>query len=130
MAIGVVLKNEEKCALKSCPPDGYVIIRRMDYGESLKRKDMMASMAMELNDKKGANTEETMKLQMKILQGDISIWEFSNLIIDHNITDEKENKLDFKNPNHVKMLRGPVGDEIQMHIDKLNSFEDDHEVKN
>lgn len=128
MAIAVVQTTNEKCELKSCPPDGYVVIRRMNYGESLKRKDMMASIAMSMDtSKKGAS--ET-KMQMDLLQEKTSLWEFANLIMEHNLTDEHEKPLDFKRPDHVRMIRGQVGDEIQMHIDRLNSFEETEDTKN
>jgi hypothetical protein len=127
MAVAVVTQQTEKCELKSAPPDGYVVIRRMNYGESLQRKDMMASIAMSMDSKKGSS--ET-KMQMDLLQEKTSLWEFSKLIVDHNLTDDKERKLDFSNPAHVRAIVGRIGDEIQMHIDRINSFEDTEETKN
>lgn len=128
MPAAVVTQTTERCELKSCPPDGYVVIRRMNYGESLKRKDMMASIAMNM-DTKGKNAGEA-RMQMDLLQEKTSLWEFATLIVEHNLTDEKENKLDFKRQEHVKALVGRIGDEIQMHIDRINSFEDTEETKN
>lgn len=128
MAVAVVLAQNEKYELKSCPPDGYVVIRRMNYGESLKRKDMMASIAMSMDTSKKGNSEA--KMQMDLLQEKTSLWEFANLVVEHNLTDANEKPLDFRLPEHVRMIRGQVGDEIQMRIDKLNSFEDDEETKN
>lgn len=128
MAIAVVTQQVERCELKSAPPDGYVVIRRMNYGESLKRKDMMASIAMSM-DAKGKGGGET-KMQMDLLQEKTSLWEFANLIVEHNLTDEKESKLDFKRPEHARAIVGRIGDEIQMHIDRINSFEDSEETKN
>ena len=126
MAIATVTNDTDRKELKSCPPDGFVVIRRMTYGESLQRKEMMASIAMQMDGKKGEGT----KMQMDLLQEKTALWEFKNLIVDHNLTDEKERKLDFKNPKDVMMIRGQVGDEIQLYINELNSFEDDEEVKN
>lgn len=128
MPAAVVTQTTERCDLKSCPPDGYVIIRRMNYGESLKRKDMMASIAMNM-DTKGKNAGEA-RMQMDLLQEKTSLWEFATLIVEHNLTDEKDAKLDFKRPEHVKALVGRIGDEIQMHIDRINSFEGTEETKN
>lgn len=130
MPIGVVVEESKKFMLKSCPPDGFVVIRRMNYGESLKRKDMMASIAMEMQSKKSKNEAETTKLQMDLLQEKTSLWEFAQLVVEHNITDAKENLLNFRDPAHVKMLVGRIGDEIQMYINEMNSFEDDEEVGN
>lgn len=145
MPLGVVIESNERCELKSCPPDGYVIIRRMNFGESLKRKDMMASIAMQMN-MKGASKEESTRIQMDLLQEKTSLWEFSKLIIEHNITkfvnrntgqpckpDDPngiEIPIDFSKEADIKLLRGQLGDEIQMHINRLNSFEEDENVKN
>lgn len=126
MAIATVTSNTDRKELKSCPPDGYVVIRRMNYGESLKRKEMMASIAMQMDGKKG----EGAKVQMDLLQEKTALWEFANLIVDHNLTDDKDRRLDFRNPKDVMMIRGQVGDEIQLYINDLNSFEDDEAVKN
>lgn len=129
MPSAVVTQTTERCELKSCPPDGYVVIRRMNYGESLKRKDMMASIAMSMDTSKGKGNSET-KMQMDLLQEKTSLWEFATLVVEHNLTDEKDNKLDFKRQEHVKALVGRIGDEIQQHIDRINSFEDTEETKN
>lgn len=126
MPVATVTSSTDRKELKSCPPDGFVVIRRMTYGESLKRKEMMASIAMQMDGKKGEGT----KMQMDLLQEKTALWEFANLVVDHNLTDEKERKLNFKDPKDVMMIRGQVGDEIQMYINELNSFEDDDEVKN
>lgn len=128
MPIGVILQATVKKELKTCPPDGYVEIKRMNYGESLERKDLMAEMSMEMRDNKTRSKDENIKLQMKMLQEKISLWEFATLIVDHNITDDKGAKLNFKNPSHVKALVGQLGDEITKYINELNSFEDDEET--
>lgn len=130
MPIAVVIDNQVKFELKSAPPDGFVSIRRMNYGESLKRRDMMANVAMEMQDKKGRDAQETTKIQMQILQEKTAVWEFANLIMEHNLTDANSQPLNFKNPEHVKMLQGKIGEEIQKYINDLNSFEEDEEIKN
>lgn len=127
MPVGVVVDETKRYELKSLA-GAYVVIRRMNYGESLKRKDMMASIAMEMGDRK--NKDESTKLHMDLLQEKTSLWEFAKLIVDHNITDEKDVPLNFSNAEHVKRLVGRVGDEIQMYINELNSFEEDETVKN
>lgn len=148
MPLAVIFEPSKRCELKSCPPDGYVVIRRMNYGETLKRKDMMASIAMEMQSKKGANRgqDETTKVLMDILSEKTSIWEFANLIEEHNLTkmidaktglpckptdpNAKEVPLDFKKPEDIRLIEGRIGDEIQLYINNLNSFEEDESVKN
>lgn len=128
MPIAVVTENEEKCMLKTCPPDGYVVIKKMNYGQSLQRQDMIAEIAMQMPADK--RSKQDPKMEIKFLQQKTALWEFANLIMDHNLTDTGGRKLIFSNPNDVMLLQGPIGDEIQQYINKLNSFEDDEEVKN
>lgn len=126
MPIATVTDESVKKELKSCPPDGFVVIRRMTFGESLKRREMMASIAMQMDGKKG----EGNKMQMDILQEKTALWEFANLVLDHNLTDAQERRLNFKLPADIMKIRGQVGDEIQQYINELNSFEDNEEIKN
>jgi len=127
MPVAVVVKTSNEFKLKSCQ-GGIVEIRRMSFGESLIRKDMMASVAMEMQNK--SKGSDSMKLQMDLLQEKTTLWEFANLIVSHNLTDANDKLLDFKNQAHVKMLEGRVGDEIQQYINELNSFEEDIDIKN
>jgi hypothetical protein len=129
MPIAVVLDTKKRYDLKTLP-DGYVVIRRMNFGESLKRKDMMASVAMEISGKKGKTQDETTKMHMDILAEKTTLWEFAELILEHNLTDEHNKPLDFRQPAHVKRIVGQIGDEISLYINELNSFEEDAEVKN
>jgi len=126
MPIAVVIQNSDEFKLTSCQ-GGVVEIRRMTFGESLVRKDMMASVAMEMQSK---SKNDSMKLQMDLLQEKTTLWEFANLIVRHNLTDANDKLLDFKNPAHVKILEGRIGDEIQKYINELNSFEEDEDIKN
>lgn len=126
MPIAVVTENEEKCMLKSCPPDGYVIIKKMNYGQSLERQDMIAEIAMQMPKDKRVDP----KMEIKFLQQKTALWEFHNLILSHNLTDASGRELNFKNAADVMLLQGPIGDEIQQHINRLNSFEDDEATKN
>lgn len=128
MPIAVVIQSSEEYKLKSCA-GGIVKIRRMTFGESLVRKDMMASVAMEMQNR-SSKGNDSMKLQMDLLQEKTTLWEFANLIVSHNLTDSNDKLLDFKNPANVKALEGRIGDEIQQYINELNSFEENEEIKN
>jgi hypothetical protein len=65
----------------------------------------------------------------------LTIWDFANLIIDHNLEDYLDPKnpeagtrrLDFKNMADVQKLSSKVGDEVGTYIDKLNTFDEDEE---
>lgn len=123
MPCAVWMKKEETKELKTLPK-AYVIIRRMKYGEKLVRD----AEAMEITAKTGGNKDGN--VSVKLLTEATALWEFANLIVDHNLEDEHGNKLNFKNFAHTKMLDPKVGSEISNYIDELNSWEDDEELKN
>jgi hypothetical protein len=120
MPVGTVTKNTERFDLKTLT-DGFVVIRRMSYGEKLERQDEMLKM-------KTTTGESVLELSMLIKK--TALRDFGNLVIDHNITDEAERKLNFKNPQDVLSLDPRIGDEISGLIDKINAFEEQPEVKN
>lgn len=124
MPIATIVSANERFELKTCP-EGYVVIRRMTYGEKLKRQGMMTKYTMNL----GGGKEDAMA-EVDILQEKVSLWEFANLVVEHNLTDEKEKTLNFRNAADVYRLGPQVGEEIQKYIDDLNSFEDSEETKN
>jgi hypothetical protein len=66
---------------------GYVVFRRMTYGETLERR---ALMKLSFTTKKGQKD-----LQGELAMGNrrIQLFEFQHTIVDHNLTDELENKL-------------------------------------
>lgn len=127
MAIATITQPTETFKLKSCPPDGYVTIRRMTWGEKLKRQSMLTKYRMEMD----KNTKDKdMSLDVDILQEKVSYWEFQNLIVEHNLTDENETPLNFRNMADITRLGPVVGEEIQKYIDEVNTFEESEEVKN
>lgn len=126
MAVATIVNTTERFELSSCPPDGYVVIRRMTYGEKLKRQSMMTKFRMEM----GRKNTDAMNMDVDLDQEKVSMWEFANLIVEHNLTDENEKPLNFKNMADIARLGPVVGEEIQKRIDELNSFEEDNEVKN
>lgn len=125
MAIATITSTTERFDLKSCPPDGYVVVRRMTYGEKLKRQSMLTKFRMEMGNKK-----EDASMDIDLDQEKVTLWEFSNLIVEHNLTDENEKPLNFRNAFDIQRLGPVVGEEIQKRIDELNSFEEDEYVKN
>ena len=127
MAVATIIQPTETFKLKSCPPDGYVTIRRMTWGEKLKRQSMMTKYRMEMSKR---TKDADLSLDMDILQEKVSHWEFSNLIMEHNLTDENETLLNFRNMADIDRLGPVVGEEIQKYIDEMNSFEEEEEVKN
>lgn len=125
MPVAVVdFKATEKFDLKSCL-GGYVVLRRMSYGEKLSRTQMAMEMAIREGGKGQAD-----EAVMKMMQSKVIEFEFANCIIDHNLEDENGKNLDFKNPINVGRLHPAIGEEINGIIDKMNTFEETEEAKN
>jgi hypothetical protein len=116
------MQNNQRFELQSCP-DGYIVIRRMTYGEKLNRQDDMMNMQT------SANPKDT-EMRIQIMAKRVALQDFANLIIEHNLTDDNDLPLNFRNPADVNRLDPRVGDEIGQLIDKVNSFEEAGEVKN
>lgn len=120
MPIGTISQTSERFDLETLPPDGFVIVRRMTYGEKLSRQDEMLSMRASMEDK---------SFQMSMLNKKTALTDFGNLIVDHNITDQNNRPLNFKNAKDVLELDPRVGDEIAYFIDRINSFDASEEIK-
>lgn len=120
MPRATVAIDVETFDLKSCP-EGYVKIRRMTYGEKLNRTDDLMNMR---------TTAEDREMQIQMMSKRVALQDFANLVVEHNLTDENDKLLNFKNPADVLRLDPIIGDEIGQLIDQLNSFETKDEVKN
>jgi hypothetical protein len=121
MPVAVLVHTPERFELKSLP-GGYVVIRRMTYGEKLQRSEMTMSMRMDMADKKNMGAD------MKMLSRQVTLWSFSRLITEHNLENADGRPLNFKNPVDVESLDGMVGEEIDTYVDKVNNFEEDEEA--
>lgn len=124
MPIAVVLTTEQKFELETLP-EAYVIVRRMNYGESLRRQGMLTKFNIS-----ASGGSKDFSGQLDLQQEAVTMWDFSNLVVDHNLTDENDKPLNFKNVNDVKRLDGVIGNEIGKIIDDFNNPESSEEVKN
>lgn len=120
MPRATVAVDNQRFPLETCP-DGYVIIRRMTYGEKLNRQDDMMNMQTSTKD-------DMMNIQIHAKK--MALQDFANLVIEHNLTDELDNPLNFKNAADVSKLDPRIGDEIGKYIDDINSFEGADDTKN
>jgi len=93
----------------------------MTYGEKLQRQDDMLSMKTSMGDN---------IMEVNMFNKRAALADFGNLIVDHNITDENDRKLNFKDAKDVVALDPRIGDEIGAFIDKINSYENTDAVKN
>jgi len=125
MPVAVFVNNTERFDLQTVK-DGYVVIRRMTYGESLKRQSMAQKIYME----QATGGARDVRGEVDIQTERVALWEFANLIVEHNLTDEGDRQLNFRNPADVMRLDGPVGTEIGQYIDEFNGASESDEVKN
>lgn len=125
MPVAVVANTTQRFDLESLP-EGYVVIRRMTYGESLKRQGISTRFLVSGNT--GGSKEFSGELDIQ--SEAIAMWDFANLVVEHNLTDVDERPLDFKKASDVAKLDGPIGDEIGKLIDTFNSVKESEEVKN
>jgi hypothetical protein len=106
---------QERFELKSLS-EGYVVIRRMSYGEKLERQQMAMKIAMSMTGK-----DATAAIDMAQVR--VAEYEFRVCIVDHNLEDDNESPLDFRKSTTVKTLDGVIGEEISELIAKVNNFE-------
>lgn len=118
MPVGTVAKNTERFELTTLP-GAYVVVRRMSFGEKLERQDDMINMR---------SVDKELAFQM--MNKKLTTKDFGNLVVDHNITDENERKLNFRDAKDVEVLDPRVGEEISTRIDSINAFEELPQVKN
>jgi hypothetical protein len=118
-------EDTQRFDLKSCPPDGFVLLRQLSYDEVLERRDL--AMHFEASDTtRGRRIAST--LQAKMSQREVSTFEFRHCIIDHNLEDATGRKLDFTNSSDIANLDPRVGQEIERYIRDLTQPPDEEET--
>lgn len=112
--------------LKTCP-EGYVVLRRMTYGQKLDRMKHAGKLSVDMRGK-GKGT----KGEMEMLQKASTIYDFQACIVEHNLeknigTNENPNivPLNLKVQSDIDQLDPRIGEEISSLIDELNNFEDE-----
>lgn len=110
----------EKIPLKTCP-DGYVILRRLSYGQKIQRREMSTQLTMDMSSKKKSDA----KAELAMLTMNSTIFDFSHCIVDHNLEDEIGNKLNLSTLLGLASLDPKVGEEIETLLDRLNNFEEE-----
>lgn len=103
--------------LKSCP-GGFVVIKRMSFGQKLTRRQMAMKMRM-------SGDKRDMSMDIDMMNRLTTLWSFANLLIEHNLEDQNGVPLNFKREADVDKLDPRIGEEIDGLIDKHNNFEDD-----
>lgn len=131
MPRATVTTDTTKVDLKTCPPDGYVVLKPMPYGTKMSRSDkaMKMTFKQETGPRKRGQ-KSTSDTEIEMLQRAATLIDFQTCIVDHNLEDESGRKLDFNQIADFESLDPRVGEEISIAIDELNNFESEEEVGN
>ena len=106
--------------LKSCP-GGFVVLRRLTYGQWLQRQQDALSMSVEQHGKKG---NRDLRADMQVMGKKVALWEFANCIVEHNLEDGSGQLLNFKQEFTLEVLDPRIGQEIGDLISAMNEFAD------
>lgn len=120
MPRAVVQRDTVRRELKSVE-GGWVDLIQLPYHDMLKRRDNAMKMSMELNP--NLSDDDIRRLDLGFANEWTTEFDFANCIADHNLTDDQDNKLDFKNPLVFEILDPRVGLEIEKLITELNQEE-------
>lgn len=113
----VNLEPGEKKPLKTLP-DGWVVLRRMSYGQKLNRLRLVGKMSVEM--KKNAKSTRG---EMEMAQRAATLYDFQTCIVEHNLEDDTGRTLNMSTERDVDSLDPRIGEEISVLIDELNNFE-------
>jgi hypothetical protein len=100
-------------------PGGFVVLRRLTYGQKLERKAMASVAQAETG--RGQN----MKMQIAMVNEQAQLYDFTHCVVDHNLEGDDGNKLNFADINAIRSLDPRIGEEIERLMDKMNNFEED-----
>lgn len=103
----------ERFELESCPPDGFVELRRLSYGEKLERREM--TMAMYTSGDRRDN-----RISFDLLMQKVQLFDFKNCIVNHNLEDDRGEQLDFRKMQDVLRLDDRIAEEIEEKINIIN----------
>lgn len=133
MPVAVAIDAPQRFTLKTLPKDeslpspqgdaGYVVLKRLSHGDKMTRRSFTSKMTV-----KAKRGQKDVESELDAFNEKTDLFDFANCIVEHNLTDEQGNKLDFRRAEHVRMLDGRVAEEISTLMDKLNNFEDDEEA--
>lgn len=103
--------------LESCP-GGFVDIRRMSYGKYLVRQEMALRLKVQ-----SQQTTNQFEGEMAMANKAVTVFEFKECVVDHNLTDLQDQPLNFASPVTIEILDPRIGDEIGSLINKLHQFD-------
>jgi hypothetical protein len=112
----VNLEETERVALASCP-GGYVVLRRLTYGQLLHRRSMAASLRVQ------SGKGNSFSGEMQMVNEAVTRYEFASCVLDHNLEDDAGRKLNLTAEVDIQRLDPRVGEEIARHISRMNDLD-------
>jgi hypothetical protein len=109
--------------LKTCP-GGYVVLRPMNYGQVIARREMLK---MSVSSAKGS---KDFKGEMAMASKEITRFEFGHCVVEHNLEKEEGVPLNLSAAGDFDLLDPRVGQEIEKYIGEMNNFEDEDDEGN
>jgi len=123
MPVGTVTGKPRHFELQSAPPDGYVEIRTMSYGESMERQDIVVKMTTETPRENPDGIQiGGEKVTWEMANFATSLFDFQKCVVGHNLTDEHGRQLNLTTAHDLRQLDPRIGDEIDAHIKEMNRF--------
>ena len=113
--VRAVSNDETKRVELSTLPGGYVLLRKLTYGEDLRKRDIGTNISP------GQGT--TVEVKMDNLA--VEAFEFERSIVEHNLTDENDQPLNLGDKNTLMRLDVSVAREIEEAINDINSIDGD-----
>lgn len=111
----VNINATERIDLESCP-GGYVVIKKLTYGEYLTRQDL--AMKVQMAEGQGGKAQ----LEMKGANLVVTCFEMQRCIVEHNLEDDSGNPLNFKVEATTTILDPIIGQEISEAIERMNTL--------
>ena len=126
MPIVELSSETETFPLKSAPPDGFVTLRRMSHGETLRRRDGAINTSVREFNSQGQPDEVFMTAHQEWMR----FYDFKLCIVDHNLQMADGSLINFKNKQAFDALPTAVGLEIEECIDRMNQWNEFAPVTN
>lgn len=121
MVVATVDPSEtERFDLKTLP-EGFVVLRRMSYGQIVERR-AMTKLSI---DASGQGKNRDFKGEMAMASKEVAMFEFKHTIVEHNLTKKDDSLLNFALPVDFASLNPRVGQEIEGYIGEMNNFDED-----
>ena len=105
-------------------PGGFVELRRLSYGQTLQRQSLLTLRMIRDAETKAS---DTVKSEINMANLEVTTFDFTNCIVDHNLEDENGRKLVLSNPAHFQRLDPRIGQEIDQLISEMNNFDEESE---